>query len=191
MKPNQILESLSLLDPTEDEHWTQEGLPRLDMVGEGVTRKEIQAVAPLFNRKSSVLPEAEPELTPAEVKKTLEEELLDVQKRTNDAKAAIEAARQAKIDAEKALYDAQMALEQIRYDEKAKDTRTDTEINMDYLKSEFNQRLMRAQRRKHVHELLEMADLNTNDIQVLTSSPIDRAIAEQVIKARKQRSRAR
>jgi hypothetical protein len=191
MKPQEILEALSQLDPQDNDHWTADGQPRTGAVGEKVTRAEIQAVAPLFNRKNAELPQTEPDLTEQEVKQTLEEELLEVQARTNAAREAIKAAIQAKADAEKAFQDAQDSLEKIRADEKAKDTRTDTEINMDYLRSEFNQRLARATRRQHIHTLLEMADLSTNDIQILTSSPIDRAIAEQVIKARKQRSKAR
>ncbi len=190
MKPQDILDSLSLLDPEDDDHWTTDGQPRTGVVGEKVTRAEIQAVAPLFNRKNAVLPESEPELTDEEVKQTLEEEVLDVQARMEAAKAAIEAAAQAKILADKQLVDAKKALDQIRDDELAKDTRTDTEINMDYLKSEFNQRLLRHQNRKQIVELLQQSDLSTKDIKILTSSPVDRAIAQRIIKERRDRNKS-
>lgn len=190
MKPQDILDSLSLLDPEDKDHWTADGQPRLDAIGDGVTRSQVQAIAPLFNRSNASLPEQEPELTDEEVKQTLEEEVLSVQARMEAAKAAIEAAAQAKILADKQLVDAKKALDQIRDDELAKDTRTDTEINMDYLKSEFNQRLLRHQNRKQIVELLQQSDLSTKDIKILTASPVDRAIAQRIIKERRDRNKS-
>ncbi len=187
MKPEQILEVLSTLDPANKDHWTQDGQPRLGAVGD-VTRQEILEVAPLFSRSNAVV-EQEPELTDEEVKLTLEEELLSVQARMESAKAAILEAEAAKIAAEKKLEEAKQGLDQIRIDELAKDTRTDTQINMDYLKSEFNQRLARAQQRSHIVRLLEQSDLTSTDIRILTASPADRAIAERVVKERKDRNR--
>ncbi len=187
MKPEQILEVLSTLDPANKDHWTQDGQPRLGAVGD-VTRQEILEVAPLFSRSNAVI-EQEPEMTDEEVKLTLEEELLSVQARMEAAKAAILEAEAAKIAAEKKLEEAKQGLDQIRIDELAKDTRTDTQINMDYLKSEFNQRLARANQRSHIVRLLEQSDLTSTDIRILTASPADRAIAERVVKERKDRNR--
>lgn len=50
----EILEAVKSLDPANDEHWTSDGLPRLDAVenllGAGVARKQVTNAAPDFNR---------------------------------------------------------------------------------------------------------------------------------------------
>lgn len=47
-------EAIEKLDPDNDEHWTQQGLPKLEplveMLGKPVTRKEVEQVAPDANR---------------------------------------------------------------------------------------------------------------------------------------------
>ncbi len=49
-----ILEAVKGLSPANDEHWTTDGLPRLDavenMLGASVTRKQLTNAAPDFNR---------------------------------------------------------------------------------------------------------------------------------------------
>lgn len=49
-----ILEAVKSLSPAVDEHWTTDGLPRLDavenMLGGSVTRKQLTNAAPDFNR---------------------------------------------------------------------------------------------------------------------------------------------
>lgn len=60
----EILEALLGLSPSNDEHWTADGLPRLDAVenllGANVTRKQLTNAAPDFNRAmaQSVVDEA-------------------------------------------------------------------------------------------------------------------------------------
>ena len=60
----EILEALLGLSPGNDEHWTADGLPRLDAVenllGASVTRKQLTNAAPDFNRAmaQSVVDEA-------------------------------------------------------------------------------------------------------------------------------------
>lgn len=52
-----INEALSQLDPTNDDHWTNDGLPRLDAVseltGSQVKRAEVTNANPTFSRTSS------------------------------------------------------------------------------------------------------------------------------------------
>ncbi len=61
----EILEAVMGLQPGNDEHWTTDGLPRLDAVenllGASVTRKQLTNAAPDFNRAmaQSVVDEAE------------------------------------------------------------------------------------------------------------------------------------
>ena len=58
----QIAEALAKLDPDDDQHWTTDGAPRIDAVGEilgaKVTRDQVVAAAPRFSRTN-------PDLTPA------------------------------------------------------------------------------------------------------------------------------
>ena len=53
----QILDAINKLDPNNDNHWTMDGLAKLDTVkflagGTSVTREELEKIAPGFNRES-------------------------------------------------------------------------------------------------------------------------------------------
>lgn len=52
-----IKSAVELLDPANDEHWTAAGLPSVDavtgLVGQKVTRAEIEAAAPAFDRETA------------------------------------------------------------------------------------------------------------------------------------------
>lgn len=64
---DKIREALAKLDIGNDDHWTTEGLPRLDvmkdLVGEPVTRADITAAAKGFSRKTPNLEAEQPENT--------------------------------------------------------------------------------------------------------------------------------
>ena len=54
-----ITDSLSKLDPANDNHWTQDGLPRLDTIkilsgDPSLTREQVTAAAPDFNCTSNL-----------------------------------------------------------------------------------------------------------------------------------------
>lgn len=57
---SQIVEALALLEVENDEHWTADGLPRVDVVtgllGEEVSRKQITEAALEFSRENTTLP---------------------------------------------------------------------------------------------------------------------------------------
>lgn len=65
-----LIEALKTLDPENNDHWTSDGLPRLDVLknltGTQVTREQITAQAKSFNRKSPTLDsqETKPAETP-------------------------------------------------------------------------------------------------------------------------------
>lgn len=65
-----LIEALKTLDPENNDHWTSDGLPRLDVLknltGTQVTREQITAEAKSFNRKSPTLDsqETKPAETP-------------------------------------------------------------------------------------------------------------------------------
>lgn len=69
---NELLGVLELLDVNEDNHWTTDGRPRLEIVSQlmklEVKRRMVQAVAPDFTREVPTLPKPEVE----EPKKELE-----------------------------------------------------------------------------------------------------------------------
>lgn len=180
MKPDQILESLSLLDPADDEHWTQEGLPRLDMVGEGVSRKEIQAVAPLFNRRNAEVPE------PPEPEPTREELEAAMRVRKLEAEVALKSAVKVRNEAIKAVADAEKVIAGLAMEAREIDKRSDTEINQEFLNADFQNRLKKAEQREQASRLLAQAGVNGNDIRMYTLGPADRAIAEANIHKRKQ-----
>lgn len=66
-----IAEALKELNPTNDEHWTADGLPRMDVVegligDKSITRADVTNTQPDFNRAAAVSPDAgeEAALTP-------------------------------------------------------------------------------------------------------------------------------
>jgi hypothetical protein len=52
-----VREALGLLDPAKDEHWTSQGLPRLDvlvgLMGFSLERRELNELVPGFSRASA------------------------------------------------------------------------------------------------------------------------------------------
>lgn len=56
-EPNEIATAIGLLDPKDDAHWTEAGLPAVDavkaIVGRNVTRTEINEAAPDFMRPAA------------------------------------------------------------------------------------------------------------------------------------------
>lgn len=182
MKSDQILESLSQLDPDNDDHWTQDGQPRLGAVGEGVSRQSILDVAPLFSRKNPVLPE---QLSDEEVEQVLGDELEAIQQAKDEAEDEIRKAVEAREAADAKLAAAEDKLNDIRRSELFRDTRSDTEINRDYLRSEFEQRLQRAKNQSTMREMLEAAGATGRDFRMLTGSPLDRNIAARVKMSRR------
>lgn len=62
---SKILEALSKLDVANDNHWTGDGLPRIDTVrmlasNPGISRDDITKEAPDFSRQNAVIPTSAP-----------------------------------------------------------------------------------------------------------------------------------
>lgn len=187
MKPELILEALSNLDPENKDHWTQNGQPLLSAVGEGVTRQQVLDVAPLFSRENPIL-ETEPALSDEEVKDTIANKLTEIELARIEANETLVEASALRAKADKMIQEANTALESLREEQKAMDPRTDAEINRDLLKSSLNERLRRAGAQTEARKLLEQAGL-ISELKALSVSPVDRAIAERVIKQRREQSR--
>lgn len=181
MKSKEIIETLSTLDPKDKDHWTADGQPRLDAVGEGVTRAQIQAAAPQFNRANVVLPE------PPAPEPTVEEKQAALHAEKTVADAALSAAIKASEDALKEVTKAQALVHALEKKMRNADTRTDTEINQAFLQADFDHRLKKAEQREQASALLAAAGVSGRDISMYKLGPADRAIAEANVRARKER----
>jgi len=93
MSDKNLKVALLALDINNDALWTTAGTPRLEVLGDGVTKKDVMRVAPQFSRGNPVLglpnkikaedkpEEKEPKV---ESKKELQEKLAVIQKQKND-----------------------------------------------------------------------------------------------------------
>lgn len=179
MKPQDILHALSNLDPEDDDHWTADGQPRLDAIG-NPSRAQVQAVAPLFNRANPELPEPpKPEPTLEEKEAALKAEKAAAEKELADAMAMQKAAAAAAKVAQDKVYAIERALLKV-------DQRTDVEINQEFLQADFNNRLEKAKQRDLASRLLAEAGVSGRDISMYKLGPADRAIAEANIRKRKE-----
>lgn len=187
MKSEQILEALSKLDPENNDHWTQDGSPRLGAVGDGVSRADILAAAPLFNRKNTET--AAERLEEVVTEKLDKADSIKEQKAVAESKirAAIAAMQAAKADLDAANAELNEAAEA----EKQLDTRSDTELNQAFLQKDFELRLEKAAQRKQAMKLLEMAGVDGKDVKLYGLGVADRAIAEANIRKRKEAAKAR
>lgn len=183
MKSEQILESLSKLDPENKDHWTQNGQPLLSAVGEGVTRSQILEVAPLFSRENPELPGVE-EL-PSEP--TYEDENKSFEERTQAARKSLQEALQLQAETNALVKKCQDDLETIRDEQRSSDTRSDTQINQDLIYADLQRRLAKAADHMKIRQFMEMTGVSPTDVNLLTMGPADRAIARRNIEARKQR----
>lgn len=188
MNQTQLLDKLATLDPDNKDHWNQDDQPRLGALGEGVKREDVLAVAPLFSRKNPVLPleDAPEEVTEEEIKDEAQRLREEFQAKAQAANDRVKSALVAKQQAEEELEAARTHQQNVAAEEAALDTRTDTQINMDYLASEVRQRMERVLRVTKIGELLAKENLLSSNVHVDSLSPLDRAIAEENIRARKR-----
>lgn len=101
-----LIEALKNLDPENNDHWTSDGLPRLDvlknLIGTQVTREQITALTKSFNRKNPTLDPQETKT--AETSKETPDETLDA----DDSDEPVDLSDEEAI--EKEMEDAQEAL---------------------------------------------------------------------------------
>jgi hypothetical protein len=112
-----IRAALAKLDPKNDEHWTEQGAPLLDALGLGkkLTRQEVTAAAPLFNRTNPVFVEAPAaEGTPpvetevfGEVDASDEDQIRELSDACIAAHEVVEAAQRSVTQATNAMHSAQ------------------------------------------------------------------------------------
>lgn len=138
---SEIIDALKALDHDNDEHWTLDGAPRLDVLEKqfaGITRQQVQSVAPLFGRNNPDLPD---------LAKLREEAAAAMKESESLAAKAVEAAQVAKVKAAAVL-----ALEQ-----SIKDSHTLTRQNQAWIESQNKTQLERLDRQRYLDGLVKSA----------------------------------
>jgi hypothetical protein len=141
MQASDILSALETLDPEVDEHWTEDGAPRLDVVGKfipNVTREQVTRAAPLFTRSKPELPDLTAAKEEAEAAQLTADEL---------QRKATEAAAVAKRKAEVV----------VAYEERIRDAHDLTRANMKWIQSQNEQELLRFKRQRHLDQIINDA----------------------------------
>ena len=178
---SKILEALGKLDPANENHWTADGLPRIETVrmlagDQGITREQITAEAPDFSRSSAV--------TPAETSETKsvedqpKAEVVDYSEAIEKAKAEVGRLTEIRNEVNDALAKATKDLDDLidlQHAEGPVET-TDTAIQ-GYLASQRAVLEERARRNK----VLAESGVTLQDIQQLIPqvSPLDQALSKK------------
>lgn len=107
MEAADIRAVLRELDPEDDDHWTQDGLPRLDLAGlRGLRRRDVTNAAPLFTRTApggaaEPVDEAPPDPGEDEPSRGLKEELEELEALLAEYDKSIEVLRVKREEAQK------------------------------------------------------------------------------------------
>lgn len=141
---SKIHTALAALDPANDDHWTADGLPKIEALKlEGVKRADVTTAAPHFRRDNPQLdppppkqPEANPEVKTAE-KPSLEELRAVASRDVTDTLRTLNTARAAHDKALARLDDVERAISN------ENGGRSEQQTIMDYLEA---QRIRREQR---------------------------------------------
>ena len=189
LNSNQLLEKLAELDPENDEHWTADGQVLLAAIGEGVTRPDLMAIAPKFNRKNPVLPDVT-DVPQIEAEPTFEEKMELIRMELQDAQAVVEAATKVKKEADKSLAEANRKLEVLRDEQRNLDKRSDAEINQELIYRDLEIRLQKAGQHSELIGLMKQAGIRFNGISMDNRSAADQAIAAKNIRERKERHKS-
>lgn len=180
-----IADALKLLDPSNPDHWTTDGLPLVDAVraasglGDEVSRQAITDAAPEFNREAAQSipeqPEAKDDDTTPRPGDDLAAQLAELEKEVNELQedlGRIQDEIQAK---ERAISKLRKILHHDRTPQ------SDTLAQQAFIKKQIELRAERANR------LVALKGIDPKDLQV--RSPIDRAIAQNNEASRKKEAK--
>ena len=178
---SKILEALGKLDPANENHWTADGLPRIETVrmlagDQGITREQITAEAPDFSRSSAVIAPALTETPEAEDQP--QAEVVDYSEAIEKAKYEVDRLTEIRNEVTEALAKATKDLDDLidlQHKEGPVET-TDTAIQ-GYLASQRAVLEERARRNK----VLAESGVTLQDIQQLIPqvSPLDQALSKK------------
>ena len=179
---SKILEALSKLDTNNDNHWTADGLPRIETVrmlsgDQSITREQITAEAPDFSRSAAVLPGSE-DTKPETQTEAVQAEVVDYSDAIEKAQAEVGRLTEIKNEVEAALAKATKDLDDLIDLQNAEGPveTTDTAIQ-GYLASQRAVLEDRARRNK----ILAESGVTLRDIQQLIpqTSPLDQALSKK------------
>lgn len=179
-----ILSALAKLDVANDDHWTGDGLPRVDVIetllGSKITRAEVTAAARSFNRLSPELPEVVAQVPTADPVPDLptyedadEAEAHDELTEAEAELAALELQRVA-LEQRRAELERQRD-EIIEANTPANDHIANQIAIRDYLDSQQRAREERGATRRALAE----ANLNLGELAASLRSPIDSAFSRK------------
>lgn len=165
MTRSSIIEALKKLDVENDEHWTVDGAPRLDVLAAqfpGLTRSMVTQVAPLFSRKKPNLPD------------------LDAIRDASE-KAQLDAQDAARVADEKEAVAKKAAREAAILDTPIHDRHRLTRENQAWVKAQLENDNKRAARQGALDTILKQA----GGIDQIGAHPVERHIAARVVAERK------
>jgi hypothetical protein len=153
----EIREALHMLDPLDDDHWTSNGSPRLDiiesLVESKVTRRQLLTIAPDFRRET---PTIEAVVDSAQAKRAALEE----------AEAAVQAAEA--VQAEATLAAEKLQAQRDRLIETTVPEQRDSFAAIErYLASQRELQVAHADRRQQLATLLADAGISFSDLESL------------------------
>lgn len=183
-----MLKALAKLDPSNDDHWTADGAPRIEVVENYLeaktSRKEIIAAAPTFTREiaaadvqPTVQPEPEAAATPAEPEApeapavaVEADPLAELQARLDAANAAAAA-----IEKEKAA--AQAAIDAAIEAQAKTPTHISNQLEIQrFLQAQQEQRIARGEARRNLAE----AGVDLRGLQeIVSGSKLDQAMSRK------------
>jgi len=178
---SKILEALSKLDTNNDNHWTADGLPRIETVrmlsgDQSITREQITAEAPDFSRSLAVVPGAEVANQEPAVESATE--VVDYSEAIEKAQAEVARLTEIRNEVDSALAKATKNLDDLIDLQNAEGPveTTDTAIQ-GYLASQRAVLEERARRNK----ILAESGVTLRDIQQLIpqTSPLDQALSKK------------
>lgn len=180
---SKILEALGKLDTANDNHWTADGLPRIETVrmlsgDQSITREQITAEAPDFSRSFAVLPGAEGTQPETKVEEAVQGESVDYAAAIEKAQAEVARLTEIRNEVDSALAKATKNLDDLIDLQNAEGPveTTDTAIQ-GYLASQRAVLEERARRNK----VLAESGVTLRDIQQLIpqASPLDQSLSKK------------
>lgn len=166
MSVAEILKILAKLDVKNDEHWTENGAPRLDVVQQlypGVTRDLLGRAAPRFCRTNPELPD-------------LDKMRAEASARMEDAKRKVVEAKEAETTSQRELAEIEALHQQV------KDSHALTRANQTWIASQNAVQLQRMERAKVIDALVADAGgqkaIGRHPVEVNTAARIKQARRE-------------
>jgi hypothetical protein len=161
-----IFKALETLNPDDDDHWTSDHAPRLDVLEPfipGVTREMIRRAAPLFTRLHPELPDLAAERLAAEeamrVAQDAENKALEARKVANQAQTVVKT-----------------------HETEIRDRHTLTRQNRRWIDSQFDADRARAAHQKNVDEAVK----NAGGVNMIGVHPVEKNMAARIRADRKK-----